>query len=293
MVVITIGLLTFNRANLITRAIESVVNQTFKDFELIISDDNSFDNTKEVIGYYCIDDTRIKYIKQTGIGMTKNFLEVLKLAKGKYFMWLCDDDYLSEDYLEKTISFLKNNKNYSLVCGTTKFFDNSGVWDRKEVLELEDENALKRVINYFKKVNSNIILYGLMTREEISNFIYPDTFGADLFWSSQIVYSGKVKVLSDTFFYYSKEGISSDTHKLSQYYQQSQKKENPYFIVRKVAFDIINQRLGAFKFLKIVESKLLAIRVWLILRDRFCLSKTEAKIRYNLAIRSRIIALFK
>jgi len=54
---------TYNRANLLPRAIKSVLNQTFKDFELIIVDDGSTDNTEEVIKEFQRKDERIKYIK--------------------------------------------------------------------------------------------------------------------------------------------------------------------------------------------------------------------------------------
>lgn len=288
---ITIGLVAYNRPQFISRAINSVLNQTFKEFQLVISDDSSNDDIAKIINSKYLGDNRITYIRRPRIGMTNNFVATMLDCSTKYFIWLCDDDYLSEDYLEKSFNFLEANRDYSLVCGKTRFFDSNGVIEREELLELECENPLKRVIHYFKKVESNIILYGLMRREEIFNFFYPDTFGADLFWSVQVAYAGKVKILKDTFFYYSKEGISSDTNNLAKYYKNSIKVKNPYKVLRKVAFNIIFKRKGAFCNLNLFTSKVLAIKVWVIIRDRFCLSPIEAKIRSKLRLRSRLKAL--
>ncbi|HNR06414.1 MAG TPA: glycosyltransferase family A protein [Saprospiraceae bacterium] len=290
---ITIGLLAYNKPQFISRAINSVLNQNFKSFSLIISDDSSNNDVENIVNSKYSDDSRITYIRRPRIGMTNNFVATMLTCTTKYFIWLCDDDYLSEDYLEKTITFLEENNEYALVTGTTRFFDGNGILDRHEFLNLEDDNPSKRVINYFRKVNSNIILYGVMKTAEVKHFIYPDIFGADLFWSSQVVCSGKVKILGDTFFYYNLEGISSDTQKLAEYYNRNQKKKNPYLIVRNVAFNMIIKRKGAFRKLKFIQSKLLSFRVWLILRDRFCLTKLESTIRQNLKLRSRWKFIFR
>ena len=84
---------TYNRANLLPRAINSVLNQTFKDFELIIVDDGSTDNTRKVVKEFEEKDSRIKYIWQENFGgPAKPTNTGLKISKGKYIAFLDSDN---------------------------------------------------------------------------------------------------------------------------------------------------------------------------------------------------------
>lgn len=107
----------YNRAKYISKAINSVLRQTFTDFELIIIDDGSTDNTKEVLQKY-LQDSRIKYIYQTNQKVSKARINGIKNSAGTYIALLDSDDYwLDEKKLEKQVNFLENNKDYVLVSG--------------------------------------------------------------------------------------------------------------------------------------------------------------------------------
>ena len=98
---------TYNRANLIGKAIKSVLKQTYQDFEIIVVDDGSTDNTGEIIRSF--KDKRVKYIekykKNKGISVARNI--GIKMARGKYFAFLdSDDEWLSEK-LSKQIKVLQ------------------------------------------------------------------------------------------------------------------------------------------------------------------------------------------
>lgn len=289
MELVSIALLTYNRAFCVSKAIISVLNQTYKNIELIISDDNSSDNTKDIVNDLIKNDSRAKYIRRSGIGMTQNFVESFKNSKGNYFMWLCDDDYIDNDYIEKAIKELKKDNELSLVCGNTRFFNSNGILERKEFIYLLQKNRIERACNYLKNVNSNIILYGLMRKEQIQKVVYPDTFGADLLWSFQIAFLGKIKILENTNFYYSIEGISQETKNLHNYYKDTKGKIiNPYKVLRYNAAKLILNKRGVFSELSYFQKLIFASKVWLILRERFCMPKLEAKIRGNLRIRTRL-----
>jgi len=291
---VTVGLVTYNRAHLLERAVASVLRQTFGNFTLIISDDNSKDNTEEIARMYEKKDPRVRYIKRVGIGMTENFLRTLADAKSKYFMWLCDDDSIENNFLESCIAFLENHKDYVMACGTTRFMVKGDVVDRHEHLYLESDNARARIISYYRDVNSNIVLYGLMRRHHVKDLRYPDTFGADLLWSSQVVFAGKTKILDDTFFYYSLEGISQQTTNLKEYYKATKKtNKNPYEILRAQAFNLIHNKNSVFSVLPYFTRLRLACSIWFILRERFCMPALEAKIRLTLRLRTRIKRLFQ
>lgn len=285
---VSIALLTHNRVAQFEKALKSLLNQTFHDFEIIISDDNSTDGTNLLVQHYLNKYTNIRYVRHSGIGMTANFLASLRASSSEYFMWLCDDDFISENYIEKCYEFLETNFLYSFVCGKTHFFNQNGILDTHDYFCLEDDKPQVRVLRYFRNVNNNIYLYGLMRKKQIETLVYPNVFGADLFWSSQLAYAGKMKILDNCLFYYSKDGISSDLYKLSNYYSNTSKYFNPYMSLSSNFSDLVLFKSSVFSKLNYLQKKLLQVNVYLIIRERFCKSKVENRIRGILKIRTRI-----
>lgn len=103
----------YNSGNFITATIHSVLDQTYQNWELIIIDDCSTDNTKEIVTYFT--DFRIKYFKNpvnSGAAVSRNW--ALKEAKGRWIAFLDSDDLWAPDKLEKQINFMdKNNISFS------------------------------------------------------------------------------------------------------------------------------------------------------------------------------------
>lgn len=103
---------TYNRADLIDKSIMSVLQQTYKDIELIIVDDGSTDNTKEIVSG--IRDARCKYFYQENKGACAARNYGIDLAQGEYIAFQDSDDTWREDKLEKQLEVLQNN-DYDLV----------------------------------------------------------------------------------------------------------------------------------------------------------------------------------
>ena len=100
----------YNGELFIERAIESILAQTFTDFELIISDNSSTDSTQEICQNFSKMDDRIRIFKQEkNIGVHRNFYFLLSQAKGKYFAWAAVDDYLDKDFMEKNLKVLESH----------------------------------------------------------------------------------------------------------------------------------------------------------------------------------------
>lgn len=104
---------TYNREKLIGRAIDSVLNQTFKDFELIIVDDGSTDNTKEIIERYT--DQRIRYIYKENGGQNSALNKGIEFAKGKYVAFLDSDDEWLDEKLRKVYIKYHTDTNIDIV----------------------------------------------------------------------------------------------------------------------------------------------------------------------------------
>ena len=90
----------YNGELFIREALNSLLNQTFTDFELVISDNASTDGTEMICQEYADKDKRIRYVRQVqNRGATANFQFVLDAAVGKYFMWAAADDLQSSNFL--------------------------------------------------------------------------------------------------------------------------------------------------------------------------------------------------
>ena len=90
---ISVILSAYNEEKFIEKAIESVVNQTLKDIEIIIINDGSTDNTLSIINGYANDDSRIKVIDQENIGLGASRNKGMKIATGEYVTFLDGDDW--------------------------------------------------------------------------------------------------------------------------------------------------------------------------------------------------------
>jgi len=107
MAIVSVVIPTYNRAHMIGRCIRSVISQTYYDFEILIIDDGSVDNTEQVIRSF--KDPRIKYVRnqiQVGANAARN--TGIKLAKGKYIAFLDDDDEWLQTKLFKQMAVMEN-----------------------------------------------------------------------------------------------------------------------------------------------------------------------------------------
>ena len=111
---ISIGMPVFDGEKYVAEAIESILNQTFTNFELIISDNASTDQTQQICQYYASKDNRVRYYRnQKNMGAPRNYNRVFELSNGKYFKWAAYDDVLHPEYLRKCINVL--DKDSSIV----------------------------------------------------------------------------------------------------------------------------------------------------------------------------------
>ncbi|MGK7940324.1 MAG: glycosyltransferase family 2 protein [Crocosphaera sp.] len=129
---------TYNRSHYLTYAVNTVLNQTYSDFELIICDDGSPDNTPDVVAEF--KDSRIRYIRhEKNIGRSRNMRSGFEAAKGEYFIKFDDDDGLTPEFLEKTVKVLDENKKIDFVCTNHWIIDK----DSKRSESATKENTIR------------------------------------------------------------------------------------------------------------------------------------------------------
>jgi len=117
----------FNTETFIAEAIESVLNQTFTDFELVIVDDCSTDDSFKICGKYATSDDRIRlYRNEQNLGMMPNWNHGLSLCKGEYWGKLDADDLWTDTMLEKCLLILDQNPSIGMVCSRHIEIDKNG-----------------------------------------------------------------------------------------------------------------------------------------------------------------------
>lgn len=124
---VSIGMPVFNGGRYIERAIESLLAQSFGDFELIISDNASSDNTRALCERYARLDARVRYLRQPeNIGAPRNYNVVVHEARGTFFKWSSASDEVAADFLAQCVAVLQADSGAVLAFGRTRFVDEDG-----------------------------------------------------------------------------------------------------------------------------------------------------------------------
>lgn len=227
---LSIGLPIYNGENFLEKRIENILSQTFNDFELIISDNASTDNSLKISEKFKENEGRIKIIHQEkNMGSLQNFEFVLKQAVGNYFVWAAVDDLWEETFLEKNITFLDNNHQY---VGSISKVIKYGK-DTRDFKTIEKDNSIKKKykkvrryfrpfevfsltgnqnerINKFLKNPSALIIYSVFRTDSIKKCMNTKKMAApDLKIILKILEFGEIKVLNEILFQYYSEGLSS------------------------------------------------------------------------------------
>ncbi|MBA3706462.1 MAG: glycosyltransferase family 2 protein [Bacteroidetes bacterium] len=171
---LTIGMPVYNDVRFIQQSLESILNQTFQNFELIISDDGATDGSELICQKYAKKDLRIKYIRQPkNLGISKNMEFLYAQANKKYFMWAGDDDLIAPTFIEKLINSLENNPNaISAFCTFNTIDENGKLIFEKENFDYSDPSKIKRLKKFIKNSN-DIFGYGIFLTKKIAGVKFP------------------------------------------------------------------------------------------------------------------------
>lgn len=184
----------YNYANYLPETLDSVINQSEQDWECLVVDDGSTDNTKEVAMQYANKDPRIKYLYKNNGGLSSARNHGLKLATGKYVCFLDADDLLESDYLKTSSEYLDNlNKEAVVFEKFIKFFDsgeNDYPWykDYNYTIGIQN-NFLKKIVdkNMFP-CNAPMLNLSIIKN---NNFLFDESLTSYEDWDFWLIVSEK------------------------------------------------------------------------------------------------------
>lgn len=202
---VSIGLPVYNGAPFLAEALDSLLQQTYSDFELVVSDNASIDQTEEICRTYASHDGRIRYYRnQKNIGAIKNFNEVFRLSRGEYFKWASADDRCAGNLIERCVEELDQRPDTVLVCGRTRYFDAQG-----NSLDLVDPGWNLTSSNAHERLRYTIFAghyvnchYGVIRSAALnSTRLLPNYPGGDYCLLAELSLAGKFIELPDYLFY--------------------------------------------------------------------------------------------
>lgn len=215
---ITVGIPVYNGSKTIDSAINSILFQNYKNFEIIISDDASTDGTGEICNRYASADPRIRYIRQeSNIGLYANFNFLVNCCKSEYFTWLSQDDLRSCEFLEINTKFLDDNPEYVGATSPNKFIGQM----EEELITFSLEGGFNHRIQKFlpNLLSSHAILYSVFRTEMLKGCPYlPDSYLA-LDWSIclYMISLGSIKRTSGAIIEIGTSGVSNSRNRWKKF----------------------------------------------------------------------------
>ena len=203
---VSIGMPVFNAEKYLRQALNSLLSQSFGDFELIISNNGSIDCTEEICKEYSLKDSRIKYYNQEeNMGASWNFNYVFNLASGDYFMWAAHDDLWHPDYLKTCVNILDTKPKAVLCYTSTKEINEFGQTFNINFSikpDLYSPSVYKRLSASWR-YPPQILVFGLIRREILKKtHLIGDFSASDQVLVSELALAGQMLGIKDYLFYY-------------------------------------------------------------------------------------------
>ncbi len=212
---VSIGLPVFNGENFVAVAIESVLCQSFTDWELVISDNASTDTTERLCRNFAENDARIRYFRQPeNVGAAPNFNFTFAEAAGEFFQWLAHDDYLDPDWLAQCVAALDADCEVQLVYGQELGVDNTGrtIGKRPYLQPNARATACERMYAILNNDRGSPAVFGLTRREVLARTDLIGGYDAsDQVLLVDLAMRGKIVELPD-WLYYHREHENRSVH---------------------------------------------------------------------------------
>lgn len=202
---VSIGMPVYNGAEFLSSSIESILNQTFSDFELIISDNASTDATEEICRNFARHDNRIRYFRnEENIGASDNYNAVYFHASTPYFKWTSCSDLCHPQFIEKCVDVLDEYPDVVLCYPEIKMF-NETIEDAElfeDDLHLMMDSACERYAEFNSRATLNNVMNGVLRTSSLRNtaMIKP-FFSSDTALMAELVMRGKFYQVKDTYYY--------------------------------------------------------------------------------------------
>jgi glycosyltransferase involved in cell wall biosynthesis len=195
----------YNGADFIRQAIQSILAQDFGDFELIVSDNASTDETEAICRGFADNDTRIRYERNdVNIGAAGNYNKVFRSARGEYFKWAAHDDECHPAMLRRCVGFLdESTDSVAMVYPRAELIDDQGqtLVPGLDRIECRDPRPHRRLAHLLWTLNYCDPVFGLIKSEFLlKTQLIGRYFGADYVLLGELAMIGELRELDEILF---------------------------------------------------------------------------------------------
>ena len=202
---VSIGIPVYNGANYMDIALDAIRNQTYRNIEIIISDNASTDNTEEICRTAMAEDDRIRYIRQdVNLGASANHNEVLKHGQGKYFVWAAHDDRHDPRFVETLVEMMESNPHAMAAFSRSASIDPEGNLITEDDLrpDMYSANPVTRFRHILDHKNTCHPFFAVHNREKIMDTrLFLNFTGADRIMLTEILLRGPILEHPETLFF--------------------------------------------------------------------------------------------
>lgn len=212
---VSLALPVYNGANFLAEALESLLCQTFPDFEIIVTDNASTDSTPDICQTFAERDSRIRYQRMPrNIGAGPNFNWAFRLGRGEFFKWCAHDDLISPDYVERCVAMLESRPDAVLAFGRTIRIDENGeeskLRERGLMPPLEHDDPIVRFRTAIRHSGSCFPVFGLFRANALKrSMLHSPYYGSDRALLAEIALLGKSVLVEEAVFYNRDHGARS------------------------------------------------------------------------------------
>lgn len=204
---VSVGMPVYNGATYIRQAIDGILDQTFSDFELVICDNASTDETQQICLGYAASDSRVRYFRNPkNLGGSPNFGRVFELSRAPYFKWAAHDDLCAATFLERGVAVLDARREVVLCYPRSAFIDAAGhvIADHAAACHLRSAQAPARVAQFLTDAHTHCFpMFGLIRREALAKTcLVAPYISSDQILLLQLAIQGQFAELPDTLFYF-------------------------------------------------------------------------------------------
>jgi glycosyltransferase involved in cell wall biosynthesis len=203
---VSLAMPVYNGENFIRKAIEAILAQDLTDFELIITDNASQDATEAICREYAARDTRVRYFRNdSNLGAAPNYNRGFELARGEFFKWCPHDDYISPDFLSRTVACLEERPDASLAFGYTQCVCRNGQpidWPKVEMATIDDPDPGRRFYRCITEAATNFPVFGVYRTELLRRTtLHRSYYGSDRAFTAEVALLGPCLLVPDAIFY--------------------------------------------------------------------------------------------
>ena len=244
---ISIVVPVYNVEKYITRCLDSILNQTYTNFELILINDGSTDSSGKICEDYQSRESRITVLNQENQGLSAARNEGIEIAQGKYITFIDSDDYVYPKYLEKLLNAIIEHKADISLCGSERFTETIGNNIHKNIIGekcISGKDACKEIYMPNNRSVDYVVAWGkLYKREMFCNYRYPiGRLHEDQFVTYKLFYdSDRVVEVGECLYGYfqNPNGIMRSNFSIRRYDEIVARNEAKKFFEEKREYEIV------------------------------------------------------